>query len=74
MHVQLKIMTASTRNHHALPQVSPFQALLLVLTFRPDRLQAAMDSFVCATLNVKGVVPLPFSLKVSEEHLSSCRS
>eukprot|EP00967_Tisochrysis_lutea_P041302 scaffold49639_cov19-Tisochrysis_lutea.AAC.1 len=45
-------------------QVSPFQALLLVLTFRPDRLEAAMNGFVCAALNVKGVVPLPFSLKV----------
>jgi len=44
-------------------KVSPFQALLLVLTFRPDRLEAAMNGFVCAALNVKGVVPLPFSLK-----------
>ncbi|KAG2486208.1 hypothetical protein HYH03_015170 [Edaphochlamys debaryana] len=44
-------------------KVNPFQQLLLVKAFRPDRLQSAMSSFICGTLNIKSVSPPPFSLK-----------
>eukprot|EP00798_Chlamydomonas_sp_ICE-L_P023166 gene23167-30374_t len=44
-------------------KVNAFQALLLVKSFRPDRLQSAMTSFVCSALNVKSVQPPAFSLK-----------
>jgi hypothetical protein len=51
-------------------QATPFQALLLVRAFRPDCLPAAMNNFVCSTLNVRGIVPLPVSFQV----WSSCSS
>ncbi|GFR50179.1 hypothetical protein Agub_g12346, partial [Astrephomene gubernaculifera] len=44
-------------------RVNAFQQLLLVKAFRPDRLQSAMSSFICGTLNIKSVSPPPFSLK-----------
>jgi dynein heavy chain 2 len=48
-------------------RVNPFQQLLLVKAFRPDRLQSAMSSFICGTLNIKSVAPPPFSLKALVE-------
>lgn len=38
-------------------KVSPFQALILVKSFQPDRLQTAMTHFVCNTLNIKSLAP-----------------
>lgn len=48
-------------------KVNPFQQLLLVKAFRPDRLQSAMQAFICGTLNIKSVAPPPFSLKALVE-------
>ncbi|GLI62890.1 cytoplasmic dynein 1b heavy chain [Volvox africanus] len=53
-------------------RVNPFQQLLLVKAFRPDRLQSAMSSFICGTLNIKSVAPPPFSLKTLIETESRC--
>nr|BCL66104.1 cytoplasmic dynein 1b heavy chain [Volvox africanus] len=53
-------------------RVNPFQQLLLVKAFRPDRLQSAMSSFICGTLNIKSVSPPPFSLKTLIEMESRC--
>nr|ADI46936.1 DHC1bm [Volvox carteri f. nagariensis] len=53
-------------------RVNPFQQLLLVKAFRPDRLQSAMLSFICSTLNIKSVAPPPFSLKALIETESRC--
>ncbi|KAJ9505746.1 hypothetical protein QJQ45_029247, partial [Haematococcus lacustris] len=60
----------------ALPQriankVSPFQTLLLVQAFRPDKLQSAMTAFACSSLNVKGVSPPSTSLRALIEAESS---
>nr|ADI46856.1 DHC1bf [Volvox carteri f. nagariensis] len=53
-------------------RLNPFQQLLLVKAFRPDRLQSAMLSFICGTLNIKSVAPPPFSLKALIETESRC--
>jgi dynein heavy chain 2 len=37
--------------------VSPFQRLLLVQALRPDRLQSAIQMYVCETLQVKSLAP-----------------
>ncbi len=53
-------------------QVSPFQALLLVKSFQPDRLQTAMSTFVCSALNIRSVAPHSAGVKqVCGQHLGN---
>ena len=42
--------------------VTPFQRVLIVQAFRPDRLQSAMLKFCCEKLDIKSVSPPPLSL------------
>jgi dynein heavy chain 2 len=42
--------------------VSPFQRVLVVQAFRPDRLQSALLSFCCDLLRIDSVSPPPLSL------------
>lgn len=35
--------------------ISPFQKVLLVRTFRPDRTERALENFVCETLGLNGL-------------------
>ncbi|XP_023565248.1 cytoplasmic dynein 2 heavy chain 1 [Octodon degus] len=44
-------------------KVSLFQQVLVVQALRPDRLQSAMALFVCKTLGLKELSPLPLNLK-----------
>ncbi len=44
-------------------KVTPFQALLLVKAFRPDRLQSAMAAWVCSALRIKALAPPALSLR-----------
>lgn len=53
-------------------QITPFQRLLVVKTFRPDRLESAMDSFVCEALGKRTIAPAPLSLKSLYENDTDC--
>lgn len=44
-------------------QISAFQRLLVIKTFRPDRLESAMHSFVCEALAKRTIAPAPLSVK-----------
>jgi dynein heavy chain 2, cytosolic len=44
-------------------QITPFQRLLVVQVFRPDRLESAMTLFVCESLGKRNISPPPISLK-----------
>ncbi|KAJ1446203.1 dynein heavy chain and region D6 of dynein motor-domain-containing protein [Pelagophyceae sp. CCMP2097] len=45
----------------ALREATPFQRLLVVRTFRPDRLLSAMKAFACEALQVPSLAPPPLS-------------
>lgn len=48
--------------------ISPFQQLLCVVVFRPDRLQSALQRFVCNSLRVQSISPDPLNFeKLTEE-------
>ena len=42
-------------------QITSFQKLLVIKTFRPDRLESAMNTFVCEALVKKTIAPSPLS-------------
>ena len=44
-------------------KISPFQRLILLQVFRPDRLESGMNLFVCEGLGKKGISPPPLSLQ-----------
>jgi len=50
--------------------ISAFQKLLLTKVFRPDRLQSAIQVYVCDTIGIKSVSPDPlnFQVLVHETH------
>jgi dynein heavy chain 2 len=50
------------RDFPALRGVTPFQRVLVVQAFRPDRLQSALLQFCCEILRVESVSPPPLSL------------
>jgi hypothetical protein len=52
--------------------VTPFQSLLLVKAFQPEKLQLAMNAFVCSTLNIKSVAPSSAGIKQVMEAEGSC--
>ena len=53
-------------------QISAFQRLLVVKTFRPDRLESAMDNFVCEALAKRTIAPAPLSIKSLYENDTDC--
>ena len=53
-------------------QLSAFQKLLVIKTFRPDRLESSMNEFVCQALRKKTVAPAPLSLKTLYENDTDC--
>ena len=53
-------------------QITSFQKLLVIKTFRPDRLESAMNTFVCEALGKKTIAPSPLSLKSLYENDTDC--
>ena len=52
--------------------MTPFQSLLIVKAFQPEKLQSAMNAFVCSTLNIKSVAPSSAGIKQVMEQEGSC--
>lgn len=53
-------------------KVTPFQSILLVKAFQPEKLQLAMNAFVCSTLNIKSVAPSSAGIKQVMEAEGNC--
>mmetsp|Transcript_41826 Transcript_41826/g.82044 ORF Transcript_41826/g.82044 Transcript_41826/m.82044 type:complete len:4055 (+) Transcript_41826:307-12471(+) len=43
--------------------VSLFQALLVTMVFRPDRLQSAINVYICRSLKIRSVSPAPLAMQ-----------
>lgn len=50
--------------------ITPFQKVLLVQAFRPDRLYSAIQGFVCEIMNVDSISPPPLDLNALYEETS----
>lgn len=44
-------------------QLTPFQEILVIQAFRPDRLESAMRSFACSVLDINDISPETLNLK-----------
>ena len=44
-------------------QLTPFQQILVIQAFRPDRLESAMRQFACDVLGIKDISPETLNLK-----------
>ena len=66
IYVYLQILT-----FRPLPLQSPFQKVLIVQAFRPDRLQSAILQFVTDVLRIDSVSPPPLSLATLHSESSS---
>jgi dynein heavy chain 2 len=55
-------------------QVSSFQRVLVIKTFRPDRLETAMNTFVCEALGKKSIAPAPLSIKSLYQNDTDCQT
>jgi dynein heavy chain 2 len=54
-------------------EITPFQQLLVIQAFRPDRLESAMRLFVCSLLGIQDISPETLNLKklYSKETIST---
>lgn len=54
-------------------QITPFQQILVIQAFRPDRLESAMRQFVCEILGIHDISPETLNLKnlYSKETIST---
>jgi dynein heavy chain 2 len=53
-------------------QISAFQKVLVIKTFRPDRLETAMNNFVCEALSKNTIAPAPLSVESLYENDTDC--
>ncbi|KAJ3130163.1 Cytoplasmic dynein 2 heavy chain 1 [Nowakowskiella sp. JEL0407] len=59
-------------NSSSMKRISPFQKLLIIQKFRPDRLMSAMNNFVCSVLGIESLAPPTLNIKKIYEEESIC--